>query len=106
MRALKIPRDPEPSQDDVLERWAARRRDLLLAARLDRLDEPHAFIPRTADEVNPLDPGRYQVGGVTYVTWSDVPRCSCIDAQYHPGRCRHIALVRAYRAADSEGKAA
>jgi len=69
-------------------------------------DEPHAFIPRTADEVNPLDPGRYQVGGVTYVTWSDVPRCSCIDAQYHPGRCRHIALVRAYRAADSEGKAA
>jgi len=37
VRALKIPRDPEPSQDDVLERWAARRRDLLLAARLDRL---------------------------------------------------------------------
>ena len=61
-------------------------------------DEPHAFIPRTADEVNPLDVGRYQVGAVTYVTWSDVPRCSCIDYQCDHA-CRHVRLVAAYRKA-------
>jgi len=35
--ALKLVPRPESSQDDVLRRWAVRRRELELGARLDRL---------------------------------------------------------------------
>jgi hypothetical protein len=40
MRALRIPRDPSPPQAleaDVLRRWTARRRELLLVEQLDAL---------------------------------------------------------------------